>query len=398
MSTAGAFAVPQFRRYYLGAVAATNATWIFRVLLAWSAWDLTGSASFVGLVAAAGLLPVAVFGPLFGAATDRTEIVRAFRLASTGLLISPLMLLGLYGLNWLAPIPLLILSVSYGVILAAYHPLRQSMGPRLVDPPLIGSVVALAALNFNVGRLLAPAIGGLLIAQAGEEVTALVSAAMFAPSILIAATLSPRPNTRTGPRGSFLSDLRAGFSIAWERWPVRRALLLSVFALGPVRALTELLTLIADGRFGRGAEGLGLLTSAVGFGALIAAVFQVFAGQTLLRKITLRYGVVTLGFVAGILMTGASRFDLVILAAAVTGFCGTYVGVSLQIGLQARLEDGLRGRVMSLWMLATTLSTSVLALTISVLSEGAGLNAATIWVFIASAGVVAAIALWRHRE
>ena len=55
MSTAGAFAVPQFRRYYLGAVAATNATWIFRVLLAWSAWDLTGSARFVGLVAAAAL-------------------------------------------------------------------------------------------------------------------------------------------------------------------------------------------------------------------------------------------------------------------------------------------------------------------------------------------------------
>lgn len=398
MSTAGAFGVPQFRRYYLGAVAAMNATWIFRVLLAWSAWDVTGSASFVGLVAAAGMLPVALLGPFFGAATDRSEIVRAFRWASTGLLISPLMLFALYALNWLAPVPLLILSALYGVILAGYHPLRQSMGPRLVDPPLIGSVVALAALNFNVGRLLAPAIGGLLIAQAGEELTALVSAVLFAPSILIAGTLTPRSNTRTGPRSSFASDLRAGFGVAWERWPVRRTLLLSVFALGPMRALTELLTLIADGRFGRGAEGLGLLTSAVGFGALIAAVFQVFAGQSLLRKHLLRYGVVTLGFLAGILMTGASRFDLVIATAAIMGFCGTYVGVSLQIGLQARLEDELRGRVMSLWMLATTLSTSVLALVISVGSEMAGLNQATTWTFLTCATVVAMIAVYRRRE
>ena len=79
--------------------------------------------------------------------------------------------------------------------------------------------------------------------------------------------------------------------------------------------------------------------------------------------------------------------------APIVGFAGTYVGVSLQIGIQARLEDELRGRIMSLWMVSITLSTSALSFAISAISEMMGLGQATLVVLLVASAAVAWLAL-----
>lgn len=396
MSGMSALSDSGFRRYYLGSIAAMNATWIFRVLLSWTTWDLTHSPSFVGIVAAASLLPVALLGPFFGALTDRADILRAFRLVLLGLLTCPLAFLCLSLLDWLTPLSLLGLSGLFGVAMSAYHPVRQSLGPRLVRPENAGSVVALSALNFNIGRLLSPAIGGLMIGHVGLGYTGLISLVLILPSIFIARNLAPRAHATDQKSSGYFEDLIEGFHVAWGRWPIRRSLLLSVFALGPLRATTELLSIIADGSFGKGAEGLGLLTSLIGLGALIAALFQLLASQALMRREALRFGIIALGFLCSGAMVLAPSFESALIVAPIVGFAGTYIGVSLQIGLQARLEDGLRGRVMSLWMLSMTLSTSVLAIIISAASEFFGLGPSTIGVLAICAGIIMVIAAWRQ--
>lgn len=393
-----AFANPGFRRYFVGAVAGVNGNWVFRVLLSWLAWDLTGSASFVGLVAALSLAPVAFTAPFFGALTDRTPILTAYRWVSWGLLACPAALFALMLSGGLAPVPLVGIALLFGIVISAYHPVRQSLGPRLVEPPQISSVVALAALNFNVGRVVSPAIGGVLIAQLGTIPTAAISTALFLPNLIIGPTLQPRAVPSNGDRKSYLADLVEGLREGWARWPVRRSLMLTVVAMGPIRAITEILALIADGRFGRGAEGLGLLTSAVGAGALIAALFQVVAGPRLARMPATRFTVIAIGFAATAALTLAPSFSLAFALAPILGFAGTYVGVSLQIGIQARLEDELRGRIMSLWMVSVTLSTSALALGISAISEVFGLGATTVSVVVVAAAAVAAIALNYGRD
>ncbi|MDQ2090524.1 MFS transporter [Marimonas arenosa] len=398
MSGFGALANPAFRRYFVGAVAGVNGNWIFRVLLSWLAWDLTGSASFVGLVAALSLAPVAFTAPFFGALTDRTPILVAYRWVSIGLLACPAALLALMLAGVLTPSGLLGIALLFGTVISAYHPVRQSLGPRLVDQPQIGSVVALAALNFNVGRVISPAIGGFLIAQLGTIPTAAISTALFLPNLIIGPTLKPRAVPPKAERSSFLTDLAEGLRAAWSRLPVRYSLLLTVAAMGPIRGVTEILALIADGRFQRGAEGLGLLTSAVGAGALIAAVFQVVAGARLAGMAATRFTVIAVGFTATAALTLAPSFPLAFALAPIVGFAGTYVGVSLQIGIQTDLEDELRGRIMSLWMVSITLSTSALAFTISALSEVFGLGPTTLAVILLAGSTVALIAMIGKRR
>ena len=55
-----------FRLYYCGNVAAVNGMWILQILIIWLAWDVTGSASFVGMIGAFALFPTVLSG-LFSA-------------------------------------------------------------------------------------------------------------------------------------------------------------------------------------------------------------------------------------------------------------------------------------------------------------------------------------------
>jgi len=393
--SARAFAYPGFRLFYVGSVAGTNAGWILRILLSWLAWDLTRSPSFVGLVASASLLPVAFLGPIFGAVTDRMSIKTAFMRVTAALLVVPVAMLVLLVTGAMTPTALLILATVFGCGMAAYHPARQSIGPRLVDAPAIGAVVALSAVNFNLGRLLAPAIGGILIAEVGTVPVAVIAVAMLVPNAVIAPFLHPRSGSARREDSSLRADLVEGFTVVWQRWPIRRSLMIAVASLGLIRGVSEILPLVADGLFERGAQGLGLLTSTVGGGALVASLFQVAAGAALVRQRSLRFVIILIGFAGTLGLVYLPTFEMAMAAAALIGFSSTYVGVSLQIGLQARLEDDLRGRVMSIWMLSNTASTAALAFVISWLTEVIGMQVAVLLFVLICTAAVTAIFLTR---
>lgn len=68
---------PQYRLYLIGNIFGMNANWILRLVIGWLAWDLTKSASFVGLASFLAYAPVLLGGPFFGVITDRVEIKTA---------------------------------------------------------------------------------------------------------------------------------------------------------------------------------------------------------------------------------------------------------------------------------------------------------------------------------
>lgn len=387
---------PNFRRYFLAAVCATNATWIFRVLIAWTAWDLTQSTSFAGLVTTLMLLPVAIASPIFGVLIDRSDPVRTYFWVSVGYLLCPLFYVAAHYFDILQPWVLLLLACFYSLVVAVYQPLRQSLGPRLVDPDLIGSVMVLASLNHNTGRLVAPAVAGIGIATLGTEITSLMSIFLYVPSLLVAFALAPRPVQKQNKQARFWDDLVHGFVFAWKSWPIRQALLLGVFTFGPLTSLSEMLVLVADGIFSKGADGLGLMTSCIGIGALGAAGLQMILDPNLLQRTWLRLTLILLGIASGVVMVSVSSFEIASACAAVLGFTGIMSAVSLQAGMQAVLPDDMRGRVMALWMMAASLATAVCALGITTLAEFYGFAMVTQSVLVICAIAIVTVALIKH--
>jgi sugar phosphate permease len=179
------------------------------------------------------------------------------------------------------------------------------------------------------------------------------------------------------PPAPVLADLREGFAYARETPLVRRALVLTFVFATLVRGALEVLPVLADGAFGRGAAGLGLLTAAAGGGAMTAAAVKAAGFLSPPEGIpkTVPAALVT-GFVAVIGMGLVPVWPLALSATALAGFASTWVGVSLQAAIQTELPDAYRGRVMSLWTVVGFGTVSIGAALIGGVAELAGIGTA----------------------
>lgn len=376
MLAGGAFRDKQFRLFFVGVFFAVQAIWVQRVTLGWIAWERTESASFVGLVAALSLVPSLITGPLFGVMADRVDIRRAALVTNT-LMAAVLAVLAL-SLPFVSAPGLALAALAIGLISSAHHPVRMSLGPRLVPADMAQHVVAVTALNFNLARLMAPVLAGWVIASLGADIALWVSVACYIPMLavlprLVARDLPPRD------RAPFLSDLVEGMRYAATAPLIRQALLLTtVFAIS-VRGALEVLPVLADGAFARGAAGLGMLTAAAGGGALISAMLKAAGAGAVGARIPVAVLAVAMAGQGAVMAMGlAPSWPLALMATALAGFCSTYCGVSLQAAIQSDLPDAYRGRVMSLWIVVGFGALALGAFAVGAMADRLGIGLALI--------------------
>lgn len=382
----GAFADRQFRLFFAGVFFAVQAIWIQRVTLAWLAWERTGQASAVGIVAALSLAPTLVLGPLFGVMTDRVNIRRA-AFVTNGLMALIIALLAVVAGD-VGAVGLGLAALGIGLVSAAHHPIRMSLGPRLVAGDMVQHVVAVTALNFNIARLVAPVFAGWIIAVAGGAVALWVAALCYVPMILVLPTLHPRA-LPPRPKAPFLSDLVEGFRYAAATPLIREALLITLVFATTARGALEVLAVVADGGFGRGAAGLGFLTAAAGAGALTSAVLKAVGIAAVGARIPRAVWIASFAGQGAVIAMGlAPTWAMVLLATGLTGLTSTWCGVSLQAAIQSGLPDAYRGRVMSLWVVVGFGTVAIGAVGIGALADRIGIGAA-----LAVAGVLGTIGM-----
>lgn len=375
------FSHTDFRRYFLGSLLNVNAIWIQRVSLAWLAWKLSGSAGFVGLVAGLSLIPSLFLGPLFGVWVDRTDIVRAAVITTSSMLVILLALMMLLWLDLLFPALLAFAALAIGTANAAHQPVRMSLAPRLVPTELMQGVIALTAVNFNVARLVAPVFAGMLIADYGAAASLAVAVALLLPMLFILPTLTPRPlPAKVTAHPSLIASFTEGVTHARSTPLIWRCILLGGVFTFAARGMLELLPVIADGQFNRGANGLGILTAAAGAGALMSAGLVAFtAGRTVPEsKLPVRVsGALLISQALVALISVAPNWSAMIVLICALGASSTFVGVSLQTQIQARLADEMRGRVMSLWIVTGFGMAAVGSMVIGAVAQFAGIETAS---------------------
>lgn len=345
-----AFESPSYRRYFAGSAAAVNGMWILRVVVTWMAWDISGSATFVGLVAALSLVPTIVSGPIFGVLIDRVNIVHAAYSTNLAMMSATIIIMIALSLNGISELFLIILALYIGFITSAYHPMRLSMGPRLVERHQISSVSALAALNFNLARVISPFIAGVVIETMGIKAALLLTLILYAPNLIILGTLRPRILEKPKEYQNITAALIEGLSYIWQHHYLRLILITSALYSLSIRSFFEILPIIADGQFAKGAIGLGQLGAAIGAGSLIAAFIKTMGSSNRISALSGKNLLIaSVGIIAMAIITTANAWPLTLISASCMGFAGTHLGVSFQSEIQTDLPDGIRGRVMSLW-------------------------------------------------
>ena len=362
-----------FRHYLIGNAISLHGLWVQKITIGWMAWEATGSTAFLGWLAFLNYAPPLFFGPFFGVVVDRVNIRKAAMTTQTLFTVGAFVLLGIHMAGLSGRVSLSAIALAIGLVTSAQHPIRMAITPRLAPPSQLPSVVLLLSLNFNIARVVGPAIGGGIIAAFGLTTALIFTIVAFTPFIYILSTLSPRPN-KPKPKASMKADFAEGLSYVLRSRFIRTATLITgLFSLAGRGAL-EILPSIADGVFQRGAAGLGTLTAAAGIGALLAAAFQIFMRGPVkgrLPKTSLAAAIA--GPLAAAWLGNLDLWEIVIFIVGFLGFTGTLVGVGMQSAIQMQVEDHLRGRVMSLWIMVAMGGTAFGSLLVGGMADALGL-------------------------
>ena len=238
-------------------------------------YQLTHSSFLLGLVSFAGQLPLFIVTPFAGVWVDRWSRHRTLIATQTLSMLQAFLLAAVVLTGSLQVWNLITLNVLAGLILAFDLTARQAF---MVD--MVGSgrdlpnAVALNAFIINGGRMLGPAIAGLLLTIVSPAVCFLLNAISYVPVIgaLLAMKVAPRKLSE-GDNSSTFDDLREGVRYAMGFPPIRAVLLLVALVSLVGMPYPVLMPIFAAEVLHGGAHTLGILMAAPGIGALIGTVF-----------------------------------------------------------------------------------------------------------------------------
>lgn len=338
-----------FRWFYFGQLLSLTGAWMQSTAQGWLVLELTDSAFLLGVMTAAGSLPVLLFTLYAGVAADRMDKRRIILAAQIAAGILALVLAVLVDSGQITYALVLTIAFLLGITQAFEVPTRQAFFVDLVGKQDLPNAIALNSTAFNATRVVGPAIAGFLIASVG------IAACFYANAVsylaVIAALLVMRlPEFRRPPQvTSTLDGLAEGFGFL--RRERRASALIGLIAAISILAFpyAMLLPVFARDVLHAGPRGLGWLLSATGAGAMAGGIAVAAWGNRIPRGRLLV--VASLAFTLLLAAFSLSRslpLSMVLLAGM--GFTMILNNATLNALLQGLVPDDLRGRVMAVYV------------------------------------------------
>jgi MFS family permease len=383
-----------YRLFYSGQLVSLVGTWITLVAQGWLVYSLTQSPFLLGLVSFCAQLPVFFLSPLGGIVADhfdRRRILIATQFLSMAQSITLALLTLLKAINFT---DIAILALFQGVINSFDLPARQSMTILMVGKREVRKAVSLNSISFNLARIGGPAIAGFLIATAGPAICFCIDSVSYLAVLTSLVSMSSL-HKPTKKLGNPLRALFEGFVYVWQNRRIRTPLILisicSAFGASYLVFLPE----VAKDILHRQSEGLGLMYTTIGLGALLGAYFLSRFPDRLLFGVSvasaLLFGVSLIGF------SQSSVFWLSLLLLIPTSCCSMLLGGSVNTSIQLASRDEMRGRVMAIYAMSFMGFLPCGALILGALAQHLGIET-IIGLGGSLCTFAAAIALWSSRK
>ena len=351
----------------------------------------TGKATWAVVVAAGGFLPIGLLSPVGGALADR--IPRRAALVMGNLLAGAvaLAIARLVAAGRDSPELLTLLVTAQGAVSAMVGPFQQAILPDLVPQKEFLAAVSLNSAQFNLGRVIGPALAGVTIASFGYPVAFVANAASFLAVVVALFFIRLASPPGRAEQTGLLTSLRLG-ARATRAEPGCRAAIGTIALVGlSASPFIALVPVMAHRLTHAGARGIasatGLLTTAQGIGAVVGALAiaplaaRFGRGRILIGSLAVLPPVLILyGFAPSL------AFALPALFVVGLVYISVLSGLSTVVQLRAPAE--LRGRVLSLYLVALGVSYPIGSLVQGPVADSLGLAWTT-----AVAGCLLAIAL-----
>ncbi len=341
-------AVRNYRLYASGQLVSLTGTWMQRVAQDWLVLELTNSGTALGVITALQFGPSLLLGLWGGVLADRSNKRRLLFVTQTGLAIVALALGLLTVTGVVAYWHVMLLALLLGLVTAIDTPVRQSFVVEMVGKDDLANAVGINSTIFNTGRILGPAVAGVMISAVGTGWAFLVNAAS---SVAVLAALAAMRPAELHPAPAVVrarGQLREGFRYVRGRADLVLTMIL-VFVIGTFGLNFQITTaLIAKQVFNRGATGYGLLSTALAVGACVGAILATMRNhrpsQMFLVLAALAFSVLE---VASGLMPSFATTALILLP---TGLAMLTLTTAANSSVQLGVSPTMRGRVMALYL------------------------------------------------
>ena len=349
-----------YRLFFTGQLISLIGTWMAQVAMSWLVYQLTGSKILLGTVAFASQIPGFFLGPWVGVLVDRWNLRRTLVVTQVLSMLQAFAVAGLTLSGLIGKGQIIILALCLGIINAFDMPARQSFVVHMVERREdLPNAIALNSTMFNASRLLGPTVASIILVGLKEYlpqysdnarmgICFLLNGLSFVAVIYALLAMRVKLKDNNGKKTAVLAEFREGCQYAFGSLPIRSLLINMAIISLMGSPYTVLLVVFAQDVLHGGEGTLGMLTAAIGAGALVAGL------SLAARKNVLGLGKwISIGAICMGLSLVAFSFShwlwLSVVLLACCGFSMLTQMASSNTVLQTIVEDDKRGRIMALY-------------------------------------------------
>lgn len=343
----GVLRFPAFRWVWFGAMGSSVGTWMEGVGVQWLMAEQTSSTVMLGWLAAAQLGPMLLLGLPAGVLVDWVDRRAMLLVTQAAMMVIAGLLAAASAFGFATPEVLIGLGLVNGVAMAFNTPAWQVLSPRLVPREELHRAIALMGMQFNLARVVGPAIAGVLMARYNATLLFALNAVSFVGVMLAVRATPPAPPPPPPPGGRApLAEAREALRFGFGHAGVRAALISLVIFSMLAAPFQRMLPLFVSEVYREGEATYGLLLSAVGVGAVLGGLSLGrlpgwYPRHHLIPLAMLCTGAAMTAFCAATTATWGGIFSLV------AGFFWIWSFSSLMTSVQLLVPDAMRGRVLS---------------------------------------------------
>lgn len=269
----------QFRLLWVSNLFFFGGVWTQTLVLAWLAFETTGSVFLVAVFGAVRLSPL-LLGPFAGVLADRHNRVRLLLLTGSWAVVTAGVLAALASADYLPYWALLLGGLTVGLAQSPSQPARASLVFDLVSRRNLSNANALNSMAINMTQVIGPALGGAMISVFGAPAALWISAFWYAASLVGLLPLRGHPQVIHVRTGSAVAMVTSGLRAISSNRLASATLLITVAAnvfLWPI--YQSFMPVFAKESFGLDAAGLGWLLACSGLGGLVGSLIIASLGD-----------------------------------------------------------------------------------------------------------------------
>jgi MFS family permease len=350
-----AFQYRDFRLMWIGACVSSIGTWMQSTAQSWLIYDLSNSSEFLGLDRFLGEIPIvmlSLFGGVLADRLNRRHILLCSQLLqmTCAVILTTLLVTGVISKSHPIVWPILILSFFVGIAQAFGGPAYSALVPSLVDREHLPNAISLNSIQFNLARVIGPALGGTALATLGAAWCFGMNAVSYVAVIIT--LLMVRPSfVPVATKASVLESMKQGINFVRVR-PAMVPLIGLTFSMTFLAvSVLQFLPVFARQVLHEDEKAFTYLLIASGLGSVCGALITAaFAKKRGLGKASL----IVLAFL-GVMTTSFAFSRSLIVSIPIIFFSGAaMIGMFAMVMsmVQSIIPDDMRGRVMSVYNLS----------------------------------------------